>query len=254
MKLGHAAFTILLLCLAVSSQTRSGSLSGRVTDTQGSLVPRARVTATRRPYKQMKAVKAVTETDSEGQFRFEALPVGVYKIGINYDESVIPNARIVTIRPRAVVKIAIEVGHGCDEFAISSRSIRAIDKAEIVRFTFLRAVDPKLGLLDQRQTQERLIVSTANIQANWLQNVSGLNLKLLSQHQIQREAEILGDFPYLSFSHITGSRRCIAVTVANIWASPKGAKRVYLSGASYRFEYRKSNGQWVGRFILGGVS
>src|SRR5262245_1216449 len=75
---GFALLALAALPSAVLAQTAAGSLSGRVVDTSGSAVPGASVTATA---PERGFTRTVT-TESDGNYRFAALPAGTYDVTV----------------------------------------------------------------------------------------------------------------------------------------------------------------------------
>jgi len=79
----HIGFTIVVICLLcfgigatqVWAQS-AGSLSGRITDSQGAAVSGATITL----YARATSLRAMTVTDAQGAYRFERLPEGDYVV------------------------------------------------------------------------------------------------------------------------------------------------------------------------------
>lgn len=73
---GLAVLSLLLLTSALTAQTFRGAINGTVTDPSGAVVPNAQVKAT----EVATSVDHNTVTTSDGQFAFQDIPVGVYKV------------------------------------------------------------------------------------------------------------------------------------------------------------------------------
>jgi len=240
--------------VVVSSQA-TGSLYGVVTDKQGSLVPRAAVVATLKGAPSGPGSRIFeTETNDRGRFKLENLPFGLYDVHVSFAGSGVQIGRTVSVPRGKAVEIDFELGYGCDEISEASGIVNDADKAEVVRLTLVQAISPKLRLLEQKQRDERLILSSRNIKPEWLKGVTGIRIRLLSEKEIQREADLHGDFLYMSFPEIRVRGECITVTVANSWAVGRHSRMVYLSGGGYTYEYRKELGKWTGRFVSGWIS
>ncbi|HKU26554.1 MAG TPA: carboxypeptidase-like regulatory domain-containing protein, partial [Candidatus Sulfotelmatobacter sp.] len=87
-------FTLLSCCLGLAfGQAISGNLVGTVTDPTGAVVANAEVTATNVGT----SASAVTHTNATGEYRFDNLPVGTYKITVKAQgfRSVIEQADVV---------------------------------------------------------------------------------------------------------------------------------------------------------------
>jgi hypothetical protein len=74
----HVLFTLLLLSLPVPAQTITGSISGTVTDPNGSIIPGATVTIIS---DKTNEVRNVT-TNEEGRFSFTAVQPGLYTVKV----------------------------------------------------------------------------------------------------------------------------------------------------------------------------
>src|ERR1700737_1798301 len=70
---------ILGLGVALSAQTFRGAINGTVTDPSGAVVPNAQVKAT----ETATGIDHTTTTTSEGQFSFQDIPLGLYKVTVN---------------------------------------------------------------------------------------------------------------------------------------------------------------------------
>lgn len=253
------AFTlsVILSChpAAVLSQTTTGSLSGTVTDVRGFLIPRATIQATPRDALSVDARGVFeTKTDDQGKFTLKNLPAGVYRVRAGLEGSGVEVEKIVSVPKGKSVEIAIELGHACAQLSEARGFVSDKDKAQVLRLTLTQAVSSKLALLDQKQRDNGVILSTENIKPEWVKDVPGIKISLMAQKQIRRKAEREGDFLFLSFPEIRARGQCIAVTVANTWAVGKHSRTVYLSGGGYTYEYRKQSGKWVGKLVNGWVS
>ena len=253
-------FTILLLILlcqsfVVFSQTAITSLRGSVTDSNGAVIPDAKVSATllsKGESSKTQTFEAVT--DYEGNFTFKSLSSGEYKLSVTANGFGSETERQVSVPQNKSVEIKIELGLGCDRLSEGSGIVTDEDKAEIVRFAFADAIGASSGLLMTEQKNKDLVVSTENIKPEWFKGVTDVKLKFLPQSQIQQKANREGDFLYVSVPYFKVKGLCVAVEVANTWAVAKDSKFVYLSGGGNRYEFRKESGKWIRKSIGGWVS
>jgi hypothetical protein len=74
-----AVLVILTLGVAANAQTFRGAINGTVTDPSGASVPNAQVKAT----DTATGIEHTTTTTSEGQFSFQDIPLGFYKISVS---------------------------------------------------------------------------------------------------------------------------------------------------------------------------
>src|SRR5260370_18972649 len=73
-----ASALVFCLALATSAQTFRGAINGTVTDPTEAFVPKAQVKAT----EVATGVEHVTVTTAEGQFAFQDIPLGLYKVSV----------------------------------------------------------------------------------------------------------------------------------------------------------------------------
>src|SRR5258708_4863867 len=69
---------VLFLIIPANAQTFRGAINGTVTDPSGAVVPGAHVKATNKTT----SIDYASESTSDGQFVFQDLPVGMYKVSI----------------------------------------------------------------------------------------------------------------------------------------------------------------------------
>jgi len=77
-RLALATVIVCLASLTVNSQTFRGTINGTITDPTGAVVPRAQVKAT----EIATGIEHVTGTTQEGQFAFQDIPLGFYKVSV----------------------------------------------------------------------------------------------------------------------------------------------------------------------------
>src|SRR6266481_2525525 len=77
-RLVFAILVVLSLAVAANAQTFRGSINGTVVDPSGAVVPNAQVKAT----ESATGIDHNTVTTSEGQFSFQDIPLGLYKVTV----------------------------------------------------------------------------------------------------------------------------------------------------------------------------
>src|SRR6266702_14548 len=77
-RLALAILVVLSLAVGVNAQTFRGAINGTVSDPSGAVVPNAAVKAT----EGTTGIDHTTVTTSEGQFYFQDLPIGFYKVTV----------------------------------------------------------------------------------------------------------------------------------------------------------------------------
>lgn len=106
----RSAFLILLLALLLSASVQvmaqaTGSISGSVTDAKGAVIPNATVTARHVGTNESRTA----QTDDEGRYRFERLPIGAYEVTVeagNFARYVRSGITLV-VDQKAVVDVAM---------------------------------------------------------------------------------------------------------------------------------------------------
>src|SRR5215831_8502245 len=73
-----ALLLFLAVTVAVNAQTFRGAINGTVSDPSGAVVPNAKVKAT----ELATSIDHNTVTTGDGQFAFQDIPVGVYKVTV----------------------------------------------------------------------------------------------------------------------------------------------------------------------------
>src|SRR5712664_1456631 len=77
-RLVFAILVVLSLAVAANAQTFRGSINGTVTDPSGAVVPNAQVKAT----ETATGIDHNTVTTGDGQFAFQDIPLGMYKVSV----------------------------------------------------------------------------------------------------------------------------------------------------------------------------
>jgi len=152
-----------------------------------------------------------------------------------------------------MAQLEIRFGSGCENVPEGNDEVSDADKAEVFRAMLMQATTPQWGVLDPKQREVGVILSTKNIKGDWLQGFEGVSIQLWTQADIQRKADDEADFLYLWIPEMKVRGQCIAVTLSNTWAVGKNSKSAYMSGGGLTYEYRKESGKWVGKFITGWV-
>src|SRR5580692_3743217 len=78
LRAGAVAFLLALIALTGHAQTFRGAITGTVTDPSGAVIPNAQVRAT----ESATGIERTTNTTSDGQYAFQDLPLGFYKVTV----------------------------------------------------------------------------------------------------------------------------------------------------------------------------
>ena len=236
----------------VFSQMTSSSVHGIVTDPTGAVVPNAKVTAIL--LTEEKSIE--TNTNDYGEFNIKNLSSGKYKLTVSAIGFGSETERLISVPQdkQLEVNVKIELGLGCDKIAEDSGIVTDEDKMQILTLAVANALNPNSHLLESEQKNDGIIVSTGNIKSEWLKNLTFPKMKFMSRTQIQQKADREGDFLFVSFPYLKVKGQCVALEVSNTWAIGKNSKTVYLSGGGYRYEFRKVNGKWIMKELVGWVS
>ncbi len=117
----------LILCVACSmipafAQVTTGIIAGTVTDQTGAVVPDTPVTITNTATGATRTIN----TNSSGEYRFEALPLGTYQVQVkasNFKES-ITNAVEVHAATTSTVDVKLELGKATEHVDVEANAIQ----------------------------------------------------------------------------------------------------------------------------------
>jgi hypothetical protein len=118
MRLAKILVLILLSSLAIIGQTNKGGISGTVTDTNGAVVPGAKVTITNEATKQ----SIVLTTSNSGTYIANSLDPTVYTVLVeaaNFKKSVVQGVKVDTATV-STVNIAVQAGNVAEEVTIQA--------------------------------------------------------------------------------------------------------------------------------------
>jgi hypothetical protein len=242
----------LLVAISASSQTSLGtySIHGIVMDSNGAVVPNAKVLATweGRSNEASKIFSGLT--DPEGEFTIQVDRPGRFKLLIN---SIGMSAEKSIYVPLAEgLRIRLVIGEPCSDTPRRTGRLANGERAQMVRTAFAEAIPGTL--VGQEDMKNPLIVSTQNIRHEWVPVSNGLELRFLTEAQIQRKADNQGDFMYVHIKFLKESPKCSALEVSYIWKVGKHSRMGYLSGGGRTYEFRKRSGKWEMKSIGGWIS
>jgi len=243
MKNNFSVFLLLSLLISlgisVSGQSKTGTIRGVLTDSQGAVLPRQKVVI--KPANAEEDVKAeYAVTDFNGAFEFAKLPFGIYLLEFTmpgFEGGFRKQVSVTTEHPMAAdVTFAMEP---CGDVDLSEpASITDKEKGEIVR-QMLAVYLPK----NAADTKPNL--STENIKIEWVGEFQP-QFTLMTQTEINGRGQ-MKDFPYLRISELKIKQGCVAATLADLVAVP--ANRVLMSGGAKTYEFRKIGNHWLGKVL-----
>jgi hypothetical protein len=241
----------------VFPQKGAASIIGIIIDPNGAVIPGAAVTARIITSDQRKPrAEFNTYSDDEGHFSFPEIPPGLYEIRVNAEAVNYAAVKKVRVRELSAAPITITCSivesKGCIGRNLGSGVISDRDRSEILRQALQQLVHSKMLMGDQLKGQ--IVLSTQNLKREWVPEVAGLQLALMSSHEIQKKADHENDFLYVSFSRFKVNGMCAVISFSNTWAVGKRSTMVYLSGGGFEYEFHKESGKWVGRFLSGWIS
>src|SRR5688572_12095912 len=139
--IGLLAFATLTVSSSAFAQIDTGTIVGRVTDASGGVLPGVTVTATQ----QGTAVESSSVTNTNGEFIFPGLRVGVYDVAAElqgFRRTVRENVQL-NVQTRAQVDLQLSVGAITEEVTVTGRS------------ELLQTQTADIGtIIDQRQVQD----------------------------------------------------------------------------------------------------
>lgn len=133
-RIGWVAVLVAALCLSLSAQTTSGTLTGTVYDATGATVPAVSVTATN----DATGVVARTTATSTGQYRINNLPVGKYTIRATAEGFTKAELRNVDVNLNTVatVNVTLQIGQATQTVEVSASSAVIDTSTAQVQTTF----------------------------------------------------------------------------------------------------------------------
>jgi len=246
------------ICLSfiidVSAQPRTGSVSGIVTDYDGAVVTNAQVIIKSESDKTIKT----TVSNASGEYKISMITPGVYEILVKSAAGLSYKKRGLIIEAGVATKLntPLEYGSDCEKPDVEPIKLSDANKAEIVNQILVESLVkkklPSYDLLANRKNT--FIISTKNIEAEWVKPLETVNLKFMTDEEIQQKADTEGDFLYVSLTELKVKGECVSVTVNNSWAVAKSSTKFYLSGGGTNYIFRKTLGKFTGRTVGGWIS
>jgi len=129
-----STLTLLLLATSLFSQTFRGAVNGSVTDPAGAVVAGASVKATN----SATGVSLDTTTTSDGQFSFQDLPLGSYKISVTaggFTPAVVENVPV-TAGSVYTLPVKMKVGSSTTTVEVSAEAL-ALDTTTVMQNTII---------------------------------------------------------------------------------------------------------------------
>lgn len=250
-------FSLILSMVSFAvAQSNTGSIDGTVVDQNGAVIPNAKIKATLRTTNSNKLQLSTASNDS-GSFSFSSLPFGIYDLELRVEWAEITFKKRVEVNSDKALQtnviFSLEACSGEEEIGVTN-AITEKDKAEIVRQMLKLFLEKHSNLLMEEQLSSKIILSTDNINPLWLSAEQKSKFNLMKQSDIQRRADETKDFVYLSFSKLNFKGNCVAVSLDNGWAVGENSGMGYLSGGGHTYEFRKIDGRWVGKHVIGWIS
>ncbi|HMJ07488.1 MAG TPA: carboxypeptidase-like regulatory domain-containing protein [Pyrinomonadaceae bacterium] len=239
-----AAFLLVGLAVVNFGQVAVGSVRGTLVDPTGAVIPDTRVSL----YKigDRANVVASVKSNDDGSFVFESISPGAYLLratlfGTDFEKAI----RLKPGDREKPMIFELKFGSAACQVAPGVRhpAMTDSDKAEIVRHA-----------LRQATAGSKEVISTKNISAGWLDTSLLKIFSPMTHDEIQKRADTTGDFMYWRFSQLRVKGQCVVVSLDNLWAVGKKSQMGYVSGGGQTYEYRKVDGKWIGKPIIGWIS
>lgn len=153
--------TVLLLAPhSAVGQSSQGSLSGTVTDPQGAVIRRAKVTATATATN----VTTSTVTNDAGIYVFTALNPGDYTISVaqsGFEQSVVKNV-IISAAQKATVAVQLKIGHSSDQVTVTAQDSLLVKEETNVVTTVEHQLVAELPYPERSALEAALLVPGVN--------------------------------------------------------------------------------------------
>lgn len=248
---------LLSSVVTLSAQQPVGSVSGTVADERNTVIPGITLEFRLESEADTNTFKTVRVSDEKGNFKVENLPAGIYSVKAELLGRSYKNGAV-RVYPSQDTKLDIRLTYkGCERVSEDETvQLSDSDKADIVnRLLELSLSQGNVPDFEMLKGQKgAIIVSAANIKAEWLRPLPNLNITVLDQSDIQEKADRKGDFLYISVGKFEVSGKCVIVALNNSWAVGKKSGTGYLSGGGLVFVFRKESGKWIGESVGGWIS
>ena len=230
---------LISLGTPVHAQSKTGTIRGVLTDSQGAVMPRQKVVI--KPANAEEGDKAeYAVTDFNGTFEFSKLPFGKYLLEFTmpgFEGGFRKQVSVTAAHPTAAdVVFPMEP---CGDVDLSDPAITDKEKGEIVR-QMLAVYLPK----NAADTKPNL--STDNIKTEWVGEFQP-QFTLMTQTEINGRGQTK-EFPYVRISELKIKQGCVAATLADLVAVP--SNRVLMSGGAKTYEFRKIGNHWLGKVLM----
>ena len=102
---------------------------------------------------------------------------------------------------------------------------------------------PDVGLLADRH---RVVLSDDHVEPEWLPDLPGIELILMSEEQIAAKANRDGDFLFVYVSDFDlAVENTARVRVQSVWAKSDDSTVIYQSGGGFTVTYERDGDNWV---------
>lgn len=128
------------------------------------------------------------------------------------------------------------------------------DRAEIVSQTLKREI---ALIKEERSKYERrkgiltLTLSTQNIKPSLVPDIPGVKFILIEPEEIEKRIKEARGISYLAFDKFEVKGSVVMVSLSNVFRGA-GRIRTFISIRTNKYEYRKEDGKWIGKFIKSG--
>lgn len=241
---------LLTAALTASAAADGGSVRGVVTDPFGAYVAATKITL--KPKTRARRSTRTTISGKKGEFVFSGVPPGIYEVSATHAggmSSRIDDFRVAADAPNKL-DIRIEYGGDCPT-AAKKPELTDREKASIVNKTLADALlKNKIALIDSLlKPGTPVVVSTENIEREWIRPVKKIEFQLLGKDEIRKLADARGEFLYLSFDELKTKGGCVTAAVSNLWAAPFKSANPPTTGGGNIYVYRRKLGKWKAKTV-----
>ncbi|MCU1221734.1 MAG: TonB-dependent receptor plug, partial [Candidatus Angelobacter sp.] len=167
-------FMALISCVATRGQVLKGSISGTAADPNGAVIPGATVKAT----DSNTGAELRTTTDSSGNFRFNLIPAGDYKIEISAPgfQTVVQNGvAVIAGRDSSLSLIKLTVGEASTTVEVTAESALIEPTQSQVTNTFSGSVLATMPGVQENEGLDNLALFVPGVAPSRDNNFSNLN-------------------------------------------------------------------------------
>jgi Carboxypeptidase regulatory-like domain len=238
-----------LILGAVYTLAQTSSITGKVTDSFGSVIPGTEIKAMISSSDRASASQAFRAiSNNNGEFTIPSLPFGSYEVEVKAPGFKTLKEKVIVAGSQPTrIDLQITPPKVCEDAKGPNIELAEKDKAEIINQVL------KMEFQNWQVVREPILLSTQNIKAAWVSAPPGHTITVLSTWEITSKARPGGYVDYYYFSEFEVHEDCVAITLLQDGVTSEG-ESCNLCGGGSTYVFRKEAGDWKGKFFSGWIS